>query len=90
MVIRRQRAFTNGELYADLALGTTRGPGELKFSDPVLVVWAFQVLERDAEGADQGLGCLGGLRVEDLEGEHGFVEWEGEWEREPLVPDRMG
>lgn len=73
MVIWRQRAFTNGELYMDLALGATRWAGELEFSDPVLVVWAFQVLEREAEGADQGFGCLGGLGVEDLEGEDGVV-----------------
>ncbi|PON69064.1 hypothetical protein PanWU01x14_090890 [Parasponia andersonii] len=90
MVIRREGAFADGELYTDLPLGTARGAGEDEGADSGRVGRVGQVLERDAEGTDQGLGGLGGLGVEDLEGEERVVEGCGEREGEALVPDGPG
>lgn len=59
MVIWRQRAFTDCELYADLALGTTGRTDEMERSDTGRFVGVFgEVLERDTKCADQGLGGL--------------------------------
>lgn len=66
---RRHRPFTETKLYPDLTLRTTRGAGQLKSSKPGRVIRVGQVLQRYAEGADEGFGSIAGLGVEDLEGE---------------------
>lgn len=79
MVIWRQGAFADGELYADLSLGTTRGTDEFERFDPVRIVGVVrEILERDTEGADQRLGSLGRFGVEDLESQDGVLKREGE------------
>lgn len=87
----RQGAFTETKLYSDLPLRTTRRTCELERSDPGRVIFvAIEVPERDTESSDQGLGCLGGFGVEDLECEERVLEREAEREREPLVPNGPG
>lgn len=49
-----------------------------------------EVLERGSGGADEGLGGLGRLGVEDIEGEEEKGIGRGEGEGEALVPDRAG
>lgn len=52
MVIWGERAFADGELYADLTLGTTGGAAEIERSDPGRVVRVVEVLKWEPEGAD--------------------------------------
>lgn len=51
-------AFTEGELEADLTLGTTRGTSEVESSQLGGIVRVDQVLELDPECPNQGLRCL--------------------------------
>lgn len=99
----RSRAVSERDLEPDLALWAAGRAMELEGSDALLAVVVVvvrggdeEVLEGAAEGGDEGLGGLRGLGVEDLEGKDGVggivdvVEWEWDWDGEPLVPDGTG
>lgn len=91
--------LSDGELDADLALGTAGRAAELEGSDgrgravdaaaDCEGVGVEEVLDGGSGGADKGLGGLGGLGMEDVEGEEkkGFGRGEGDGKREALVPD---
>lgn len=72
----------------DLAVGAAGGAEEWEFTEARGVMEVVKVLKREAEGGDEGFGCVGGFGVENLEREEGIMEREREREGEAFVPDR--
>lgn len=69
---RRRRTFCKGEFDTNLAVGAARWAAKLQsfYQRPkIRVLIVKEAIKGDAGGADEGLGCLRGFRVEDVYGQ---------------------